>query len=426
MNSVIKKQSDSEAVFIVTLDEAALSQYVASTYDRLRQNLKVAGFRPGKAPNQVVDRELGSSAVQSEILEAATSYSYAHAVRDHQLPVVTQPEVKLLKFVPYTELEYEATVELLPPIKLADYKKLKTRPTAVKVETDEIDRVIEDLRQRAAERTDADRVAKNGDEVTIDFAGSKDGQPVSGATAQNYPLRLGSNAFIPGFEEQVIGLKAGADKDFDITFPADYGEKSLAGQPVRFKIKVHRVVELKLPEIDDTFAAAVGPHQTVADLRAAVTDMIKGQKDQDNAQAYERELLAELQTGSNLKVPQKLIDQQVAKLSEDLERTIEQRGQTKAEYAATQGTTMERIDQEIVPEATRRIELALILTEIAKLEEITVTPTEIDDELARLRSQYTDPEMQKELSAPETREEIYNHLMASRTIAKIRSYNEGS
>jgi len=424
MNSVIKKQTDSEAIFTVTLDEAALAQYVTTTYERLRKNLKVAGFRPGKAPNSIVDRELGSGAVQGEILEAATSHSYAHAVRDHQLPVVTQPEVKLTKFVPYTELEYEATVELLPPIKLADYKKLKTRPTVAKVEDDEIDQVISDLRQRMAERKDADRPAQNGDEVVIDFAGSKEGKPVEGATAQNYPLRIGSNAFIPGFEEQIVGLKGGDEKEFNITFPADYGEKSLAGQPVTFKIKLHRVVEMKLPELDDAFAAQVGPHQTVADLREAVTDMIKGQKGQDVARDYERDLLAELQQGSRLKVPQKLIDQQMERLRHDLEHNLEQRGQTTSDYAAAQGTDEAGVNKEMAAEAMRRIELALILTEIAKAENISVSPEDIDEELGRLRSQYSDAEMQKELNAPETREEIYNHLMASRTIAKIRSYNE--
>lgn len=425
MKATIHKQSDTQATFTVSMDKKALEPIVANTYNRLRQSLKVAGFRPGKAPDSIVDRELGANSVQNEILEAATSNSYAQAVRENKLPVVTQPEVKIIKFVPYTELEYEATVELLPPIKLGDYKKLSAKLEQPKVEEAEIDQVISDLGKRTAGRNDVTRAAKLGDEVTLDFDGTKAGKPVQGAKSANFPLVLGSGSFIPGFEDQVVGLKAGDEKTFDITFPKDYGQSELAGQKVQFAIKAHKITELTTPEVNDAFAAEVGPYKTVKELREAIAENIRGEKGRTADQEYERVLLSELQKKSTLSVPQKLIEQQVARLRHELEDNLSQRGQSVEDYAKSQNMTVEQLDKEVEPEAKRRIELALILTEVAKAEGITVSDQEVKDELGRLRGQYTDPEMQRELDRPETSEEIYNHLMASRTIAKIKDYNGG-
>lgn len=424
MKTVIKKQTDTHVTIGVYLDEAALADIVAATYDRLRKPLKIAGFRPGKAPNAMVERELGAAAVQAEVLEAATSHSYAHAVREHNLPVIAQPDVKLTKFVPYTELEYEAVAEVLPPVKLADYKHLKAKPEQVKAEPSEVDQVIEDLRKRAAKRIDVDRAATAGDEAVIDFDGSKNGQPVTGASSKNYPLVLGSGSFIPGFEDQLIGLKAGDDKTFTIPFPKDYGQKDLAGQKVEFAIKVHRVVGLELPEINDDFAQQVGQQPSLAALRQDIELAVQRQKQQEADQIFENSMLRELQAGSKLTVPERMSQQQVDRLRQELNNSLEQRSQTLAEYAQSQGKTEADIEADIQNEAKRRVELALILTEVAKVEQIAVSQADIDVELELLKGQYTDPDMQAELASPDTREEIYNHLMATRTIAKIKEYNE--
>lgn len=424
MKATLNKKTDTQATVTVQMDEAALAPIVKDIYDRLRKNVKAAGFRPGKAPNAIVDRELGTAAVQNEILEAATSHSYARAIREHELAAIAQPEVKLTKFVPYTELEFEATVELLPPIQLADYKHLKAKRPEVKVQDDEIDMVVDDLRKRVAKRQDADHAASMGDEVTIDFDGTRDGKPVEGAKSQNYPLLLGSGSFIPGFEEELIGLRAGDEKGFVITFPKDYGAKELAGQKVHFAIKLHKVVEIKLPEVDDAFAAEVGPFKTVAEMRAAVSENVGGEKEREAARDYERALLAELQQATKMSVPEKLIEAQVERLRRELDDNLQQRGQSIEEYAAMQGTTPETIESEVGPEAKRRVELALILTEVAKAEKVSVDDDDIHAEIARLKTQYPDPEMQRELDRPETHDEIYNQLMATRTIAKIQEYNK--
>ncbi len=423
MTAVIKKQTDTHVTLGVHLDEAALADIVAATYDRLRRPLKVAGFRPGKAPNAVVDRELGSAAVQSEVLQAATEHSYAHAVREHDLAVVASPEVTLKKFVPYTELEYEAVAEVLPPIKLADYKQLKTKPEPVKIDQAEVDQVIDDLRKRVAKRQDSNKPAAMGDEVTFDFEGRKAGQLVPGASSKAYPLVLGSGSFIPGFEDELVGLKTGDDKTFEITFPKDYQAQELAGQPVEFKVKVQKVASVELPAANDDFAKEVG-QPSLAELRADIEQSLNQRQGEQNERAFEQALINELQQGSQLTVPQSMLRGQIDKLRQEMVQSLEQQGQTIADYAKNQGKSEADVDKEIEDEARRRLELALVLTEVAKAEQIQVTREDIEAEIELLKGQYTDPQMQKELASPETREEVYNHLMASRTIAKIREYNE--
>lgn len=422
MNSSIQEQTETQATLVITLDQAALEPIVGRTYNKLRSGVKVSGFRPGKAPNFIVERELGANAVQQEVLEAATSASYADAIRQHDLPVIASPKVELTKFVPYTELEFKATVDLLPQAKLADYKKLKLKRPVVTVEDKEVDRVIEDLRRRVATKKPVQRAAATGDEVTIDFSGTKDGQPVTGATATSYPLTLGSGSFIPGFEEKLIGLSAGEDKTFDITFPKDYDQAELAGQKVTFAIKVHKVAAVELPEITDKLASEVGPFKDVAALRQSITATIKEEKEQAADQEFERQMLDELIKGSKMALPDGLVHNQLHRLRDELAERLSASGMDVEKYAKLRGKTPEQLDEELKPEAERRVKLAIILHQVAKDEGLAVTQTEVADELARLKAQYPDPEMQRQLSQPETSDEVYNHLLSTKTIAKIQSY----
>ena len=424
MKSTVAKRSDTEVTLTITMDGLALAPIVTQTYNKLRAGVKVAGFRPGKAPDFIVERELGANAVQQEVLEHATSHAYAGAVREHDLPVIASPQVSLTKFVPYDELEFTATAELLPKVTLADYKKLKLKRLEVKVEDDEIDRVVEDLRKRVAKRAPAERPAQIGDEVTIDFAGSKDGQPVTGATATSYPLLLGSGSFIPGFEEQLVGLKAGEAKTFDIKFPKDYDQPELAGQTVTFAVTVHKLAEVKLPVADDQFASDVGPFKTMTELRHSIRQTTLDEKREAAERDFETAALDQLIKGSKLSLPGRLVEEQIRRLRGELSERLSGQGMDLEKYAKLRNQSPEQLDNELKPEAERRVKLAIILHDVAKTESLTVTPTEVADELKRLKAAYPDPEMQKELSRPETSEEIYNHLLSTRTIAKILSYTE--
>ncbi len=424
METNIITRTDEEVTFTVTVSEAELAKVKTEVFNHLRGNVKAAGFRPGKAPDMIVERELGASAVQTEVIDHALQHSYPDAVKELKLQIVSNPNISLEKFVPYTTLEYKVTAQLLPKVKLADYTKLRVKRPAVSVEPAEINRTIEDLRRRESARLDSEQPAKLGDEVNFDFAGTKDGAEVPGASAKNQTLQLGSGQFIPGFEEEIVGLKKGDEKTFDIKFPDTYHEKTLAGQVVTFAVKINTVTELVLPEVDEEFIGRVSPFKTVAELEADISNKITGEKAEAAARQYEQEVLSKLLKESEFKTPPALVDQQLERMRAELEQNLAYSGLNFDKYLELSGKTKEAMDKEMRPEAERRVGLAMILTEVATAENLSISAEELDAEIARLKQDYKDPATQAELDNPNTREEIYNHLMSSKVIAKLISYAE--
>ncbi len=424
METKITQTTDTEVQFTVTLDENELKHIKAEVFDHLRGRVKAAGFRPGKAPDMIVERELGSPAVQNDVIDHAIQHTYTQAVKKLNLQIVASPKVSLEKFVPYTQLEYKVVAELMPKVKLADYAKMRLKRPDTKVEAAEIDAAIDDLRRREATKLESEQPAKNGDEVTFDFDGTKDGKAVSGASAKGHVLTLGSGQFIPGFEDEIVGLTAGDEKTFDIRFPKNYHEKTLADQVVTFKIKLNAVTDIVLPELAADFVAKVSPFKTVKELKADIEAKLAGEKKEAASRQYEQEVLDKLLKDSEFKVPEALVTQQLERMRGELEQNLASSGLDLPKYLDLAGRTQEQMDAEMRPEAERRVGLAMILTEVATAEKLSITPDELNAEINRLKQDYPDPGTQAELDNPTTREEIYNHLMASRVIAKLVAYAE--
>jgi trigger factor len=426
METKIITQTDDQAVFSVSLTQEELKHIKGEVFDSLRGRVKAAGFRPGKAPDQIVERELGSATVQSEFVDHAIQHSYVQAMKEHALSAVSAPQVSIEKFVPFTELEYKVTVELMPKVKLPAYQKFRIKRPAVKVEPAEIERTVEDLRRREAVRLDSEQPAKKGDEVNFDFDGTRDGQPVQGASAKNQTLQLGSGSFIPGFEDEIIGLTKGAEKTFDIRFPKTYHEKTLADQVVTFKIKLNSVTDLVLPAVDADFVSKVSPFQTMAELHDDITTRITAEKAEAVSRQYEQEVLDKLLKESDVKPPKSLVEQQMERMRAEMEQNLSYSGLNLEKYLDLTKKTRSDMDKEMTPEAERRVGLAMVLTEVAAVEHLSITADELDVEIARLKLDYPDPQTQTELDNPATREEVYNHLMSSKVIAKLLSYTEAS
>ena len=294
----------------------------------------------------------------------------------------------------------------------------------MKVELAEINRTIEDLRRRQAVRLGSEQAAKLGDEVNFDFDGTKGGEVVPGASAKNQTLQLGSGQFIPGFEEQIVGLKQADEKTFDITFPDTYHEKTLAGQVVTFAIKLNSVTDLVLPEVNQDFIEQVSPFKTLAELEADISSKITSEKAESAAREYEQSVLDKLMKDSTYKVPAGLVDQQLERMRAELSQNLASSGLDVPKYLDLSGKTQMEMDNEMRPEAERRVGLAMILTEVASAESLSITPEDLDSEIARLKLDYPDPATQAELDNPNTREEVYNHLMSSKVISKLVSFAE--
>ena len=422
MKAEVTKRTDTEITFNITVSEPEIKHAKEHAFEHYRPKVKVAGFRPGKAPDNIVEREIGAATIQSEVVEHAINHAYSDAVFQEKVAVIAHPEIQLKKFVPYNELEFEAKVEIIPPVKLADYKKIKKSLKKVEIKQAEIDEVVEDLRRRVAKRVPAVRAAEMEDEVKFDFTGRKDGKEVPGAAGKNYTLKLGSGTFIPGFEEELVGLKVGDEKKFKITFPKDYHEKTLANQPVEFEVKIHEVTSLELPEVNDKFAAEVGPFKTVKELRADVEDQLKVEAEQKAKRDHEQEVLDEIIKKSEMTVPERMVLQQVERMKAEIEQRLASSGLNMDQYLQAQKQTQEDLEKQMRPEAEKRVKLAMVLSEVSKQENLNVGNEEIEKEIETLREQYTDPKMQKELESERVREDIFNHLMSGKVVRKLVEY----
>ncbi len=417
-----EKISETKYKLNVAIDEATLKLAKTHTITKLGQNVKVAGFRAGNAPLHLIEKAIDQQQLQAEFIDDALNHAYRQAITEAKLRPVLPPTVSLTKFVPYSTLEFTAMVEVLGKIVVADYKKLKmTRPIA-KVEVEEVEKVIANMRRQMAEKTDVKRPAKNDDEVWIDFEGVDDKKkPVKGADGKDYPLLLGSKTFIPGFEEQLVGVSAGDEKTFTLTFPSDYGVKAMQGKKVTFKVTVENVKEVKLPELTDEFVAKVSPVKTVKDLKDDIKKELGVEKQKQADNDFEAEIINAVTLKSKLDIPEGLLEEQASAILAELQRNITYRGLTMQEYLDDAGMTAEEQKaKEIMPEAERRLKAGLVLSEIADQENITVTDEEIESRLQNLKSQYhNDPKMIAELEKPENRGDIAARLLTEKTIVYL-------
>lgn len=389
----------------------------------LAPQVKVPGFRAGHVPPAVVEKHVDPNALQSEVIEHTINNLYASAVRQENIRPVANPEIAIKKFVPFTDLEFEAEVATVGEIKLANYKSIKLAKEPVKIEAKDIEEVVKSLQARAAERKEVTRAAKTGDEVIIDFKGTDTmGEAITGADAKEYPLILGSKSFIPGFEEEIVGLKPGDTKTFDITFPKDYASKALQNKKVTFEITVHKVQEMVEPKLDDDFAAAVGPFKTLKDLKDDIKKQLTFEREREATTRFENELLEKIADKSKIEIPKMLIDEQIDRIEQEEKQNLLYRGQTWEEHLKEEGVTAEEHSEQKRPAAEQRVKIGIILSEISEAEDIQVTPEEVEIRLQLMKGQYQDPAAQAELSKPEALRDIETRIRTEKTLEKLTSY----
>ncbi len=408
----------------VVAEQSELDKIKQHVLRDLSKNVKVPGFRAGKAPANLIEKQIDVSTLQSEFLDHAINDFYGDAINSTGIRPISQPQIAVSKYVPFSTLEFTIEVEAIGEVQLADYKNIKLSPKKVEVTSAEINKIVDNLRQRAATKKEVDRAAKKADEVNFDFSGvdAKTKKPIDGTEAKDYPIVIGSGSFIPGFEEELIGLKAGDDKKFDITFPADYAVADLQKRKVTFTVKVLKVQELSEPKADDEFAKTIGAFNTLSELKADIKKGLTAEKQQEADRAYENELLEKIASKSKVAVPASLIEEEIDRMEEEEKRNLVYRGQTWQEHLDAEGITAEAHREQKREAATTRVKGGLILGEISQAEKITVTPDEIDLRIRLLKGQYTDPAMTAELDKPESRRDLTSRILTEKTLDKLRSY----
>ena len=315
MESSVKNVSDTKVVVTIKLnaENLAVAEQVAAT--KLARNVKVAGFRKGKTPIAVAIKNIDPAMLQEETMNNAISKAVSEAFIGNEIQALDRPAVEIKKFVPGESMEFTAEAEILPKIKLGNYKKLKATVEKVVVSDKDINEIIDRMRNAFAEKAEVTRAAKLGDETVIDFVGKKDGVAFDGGTGNDYPLTLGSKQFIPGFEEGIVGHSAGETFDLDLTFPADYGSADLKGAKVTFTTTLKTVKEVVLPEVNDEFAAKTGPFKTVAELKADIERELTSQKERENNEKLKDDLVSQLVAASHVPVPEILVADQAKSIT---------------------------------------------------------------------------------------------------------------
>jgi trigger factor len=427
MQISLTHNSETEVKIVVVAAESELQPLKEHVLNHFRSSVKLPGFRQGKAPLPLVEKSVDQSQLQAEFLNEAINQMYVQAVNEKRLRVVANPEVSITKFVPFTTLEFEATVQAVGELKLPDYKKMKMAKPEIKITADDVKSVIESLQTRLAEKKDVDRAVKAGDQVWIDFKGMDDkGEPVKGADGKDYPLVIGSDTFIPGFEDNVIGMNAGEEKTFTLKFPKDYGVKALANKDVTFTVIATKVQEIVTPKVDDDFAAKAGPFKTVQELKDDIKTQLASEREYEADQKFENELILAVGNKTKVAIPQALIDDQVSRIEEEEKRNLMYRGQTWQEHLEEEGVTEEEHHEQKRPQAEERVRASLALAEIAEAENITVTPEELEIRIQLLKGQYQDAKMQGELEKPENRRDIASRMLTEKTIEKLKTYVLGT
>ena len=419
---ITKKQLNPTTVQLtITAGSDELAPAKQAVLTELAKEVKLAGFRKGHAPAAMVEKVVDQQLLQNKVIDHVVNDLYTAGLEQEKLRPVAQPEVSLTKFVPFTTLEMTANVEVVGDIKLPDYKKFKvTKPVATVTDAD-VEAVVDDLLARDAVKTDVKRAASDGDEVTIDFAGVdyKSKEAIDGAKGEDYPLVLGSNTFIPGFEPELVGLSEGEAKTFTVTFPKDYGAVPLQNKKVEFSVTVKAVKERKLPKLDGEFAAKIGPFKTAAELRQDIRKQIGVEKERQAQQQFESELLELLGQKTQVVVPDALVEQEIDRMDEEEKRNLIYRGQTWQEHLATEGKTEEQHREGHREQALLRIKTGLALGEVAEKEGVQIAQEEFDERLAALKKQYTDEQMQAELEKPENQRDILSRLLTEKTVQRL-------
>lgn len=364
-------------------------------YEKASKNVKIDGFRPGHAPKELFLKKYGKQSLYMDAADLCLENAYIKAFENKQdLRIVAEPEIAL-KNVSDEGIEFLFTLTLRPEVKLGKYKNLGVKKEKVEVTKEEIEHSIGHMRERYAENVLKDGAVADGDIVVIDFEGFKDGVAFEGGKAENYSLTIGSGTFIPGFEEQLIGMKNGDTKEINVTFPEDYHSEELKGAPVVFKVTLHEVKEVKIPEINDEFFEDLGMEgiDTLDKLEAQVKENLLAHKEAEADNKYVDELLEAAAKNVTIDIPDVMIEEEKKRMIKQYEENLKMQGITLEQFYQFTNSDEQALKDQMHEEAVKRITFRLMLEEIAQAENIKITEEQAEEEATKLAEKY---QMKKE------------------------------
>ena len=384
----LEKRENSAVAVTVTISPEEFDKALTAAYKKTKNSIYIPGFRKGKAPRTIIEKMYGEGVFYDDAINELAPEAYMYAVKEKELKVVAAPSLENANVTDDKALELTIIAVVYPDVTLGQYKGLEAVRKEAKVEDYEIEAEINTLRNRNSSIETVDREAKFGDTVVIDYEGFNEGVAFDGGKGEGYSLEIGSNTFIPGFEVQLIGAKAGDDVDVNVTFPTEYHSEELAGKPALFKVKVHEVKEKILPELDDEFAKDVSEFDTLEEYKKSIYDKLLEKKTNDSRDAFLDLLLAQIEENMQADINEGMIDERVDRVVEDYAQRLASQGMPFEQYLQMFGMTLEQFKAQSRPGAEKQIKSELALTKIAELENITVTEEDKDKEYQKMADMY--------------------------------------
>lgn len=422
MSSEILKKENSVVTLKLTIDAQSFDKACKDAYNKNKTKFNVQGFRKGKAPMSIVEKFYGEGVFFEDAVNTLFPDAFEAAVKEHDLDTVARPEIDVEEIGKGKNLVIIADVAVKPEITLGEYKNLTVEKPDSEVSDEEVEKEIEAMREQNARFvTVEDREVKEKDMLLIDFNGKVDGVEFEGGQAENYSIIVGSNTFIPGFEEQLVGMKLNEEKDLSVKFPEEYHAENLAGKDAVFTVKVNEIKEKELPELDDEFAKDVSEFDTLEDLKADAKAKLQKTKDEYADRELENKLVKMAAENATVEIPEAMIDSQVENMVYDFEYQLKYQGLDLENYLKFTNMSIEGLKEQMRPDAKSRVLNSLVIEAISKSENIEATEEDLEQELAKMAESYKmEVDKLKSTLRPSDMDYIKDTVVARKTVEFIK------
>ena len=409
-------ENKNEVKLTFNIEAEKFEEAMKKVYAKTAKYFNIPGFRKGKAPMQLVERQYGAAIFYEDAFNELVPDIYDEAIKENKIEAVSRPNIDIVQMEKGKELIFTATVETKPEVELGKYKGIEIK----KIEYNTTDKDIEHELGHMAERNSRlvsieDRPVEKGDITTIDFVGSIDGVEFEGGKAENHELEIGSNTFIPGFEDQIIGMKIDEEKDIKVKFPEDYFSKDLAGKDAVFKVTLHEIKKKELPKIDDEFAKDVSEFDTLEELKNSIKEKLDTENTEKAKYETEKEAIKVVCDNTKLDIPNGMIELEIDNMVKDMENRLSYQGLNLNQYLQIMGKTEKEIRKDYKEQAEKSVKSRLVLEAIVKAEKIEVTPEEVDDKIKEMAKQYGRKE-EELLANEQLKEYIEGNLKTEKAI----------
>ena len=389
MSLQVEKLEKNMAKLTIEASAEEFEAAVEKAYQKAKKSISLPGFRKGKAPRRMIEKMYGTGVFYEDAANELIPDAYSKALSECEEQIVSQPKIDVVQIESGKPFIFTAEVALKPEVTLGEYKGVEVEKAPVEVTDAEIDAEVDKQREQNARTIDIDdRAVEKGDMIKLDFDGSVDGVPFDGGKAENYDLTVGSGSFIPGFEDQLVGVKIGEEVDVKVTFPEDYHAKDLAGKEAVFQCDVKKIEAKELPELDDDFAKDVSEFDTLAEYKEDVKKNLTEKKAEDARRAKEDAAVDKVIENAQMDIPEAMIETQTRQMLDDFARRMQSQGLSMEQYFQFTGQSVEKMMEDMKPQALKRIQTRLVLEKIAEVENIQPTEDEVNEEISKMAEMY--------------------------------------